>query len=297
MKKVLNSLKHPWIIINYLNQTRICVLLPDKLVIQCRYRDEFGKKLNLKKPKTFNEKLQWLKLYDRKPYYCKLVDKYEAKKIIASIIGEEHIIPTYGIWDDVDQIDFKSLPNSFVLKTTHDSHSVVICNNKEFLDIDKTRTELKQRLKNNYFYGGREWPYKKVKPRIIAERNMAESGIDLVDYKIHCFNGEPAFVLTCSNRYTGSGLTEVFYDLKWNKMSVRRPGNDIDEIDIQRPINLSEMIQLAKKISEGIPFVRIDFYVINNVVYFGEATFFPASGYKKFIPERYDEYFGSLINL
>lgn len=297
IRKVINTIKHPWIFINYLNQTGMRVILPDKLVIQCCYRSEMGKKLNLKSPRTFNEKLQWLKLHDRNPYYCKLVDKYEAKHIIASIIGEQHIIPTYGVWDDVDQIDFQSLPNAFVLKTTHDSHSIIVCNQKKTLDMEKVKTVINNSLKNNYFYGGREWPYKNVKPRILAEKNMSDSDSGLVDYKIHCFNGKPVFILTCSNRYSQSGLIEVFYDLNWNKLPVRRPGNDIEGIDIPRPDNLGEMIQMAAKLSAGIPFVRIDFYSVNNAVFFGEMTFFPASGYKKFIPEEYDEYFGSLIDL
>ncbi len=297
MKKVLYAIKHPWIIINFLNETGIRFILPDKLVLQCRFMDEFGQKLNLKKPKTFNEKLQWLKLYNRNPYYCNLVDKYEAKKIVASIIGEKHIIPTYGVWDDVEQIDFQLLPNAFVLKTTHDSHSVAICNNKDTFDMEKTKRELKKRLKNNYFYSNREWPYKNVKPRIIAEKNMSESDAGLVDYKIHCFNGQPEFILTCSNRFTREGLAEAFYDLNWNKIPVRRPDHDFDEIDVQRPDNINEMIQMAEKIATGIPFIRIDFYSINHEVYFGEATFFPASGFKKFIPEEYDEYFGKLIHL
>lgn len=297
LNKVKKILLCPWIIVNILNTTVVRYILPDKLVISCRFRTEFGRRINLKEPRTFNEKLQWLKLYDRKPHYCKMVDKYDAKEIVANAIGNEYIIPTLGIWEKIEEIDFDSLPESFVLKTTHDSHSVIICKEKKDFNFAQARESLQRSLRYNYFYGGREWPYKSVKPRIIAEEYVPGDETGLTDYKIHCFNGEPQFVLVCRNRYTGAGLQEVFYDLSWKKIPVKRPECCDEIIDIEQPESLNEMLDIAENLSSGIPFLRVDFYQYKGNVYFGEFTFFPASGYKHFVPETYDNYFGSLLDL
>lgn len=295
--KLFSYVKRPWLIIVYLNSTKAKMILPDRLVISCRYRAEFGKKLNLKKPETFNEKLQWLKLYDRNPYYSQLVDKYEAKEIVAKMIGKEHIIPTYGIWNNTEDIEYDKLPESFVLKTTHDSHSIVICKDKREFDSNKAKILLQRSLKKKYFYGGREWPYKNVKPRIIAEQYMSNNETGLNDYKVHCFNGEPRFVLVCTNRYTKTGLQEAFYNLQWEKIPVSRPECSADKVDVEKPEQLEEMLNMSRTLSKGIPFVRVDFYIIGGTVYFGEMTFFPASGYKRFVPDEYDKKFGDLINV
>ena len=294
--RALGYFRKPWICITYLNRTRLRKLLPDKLVIKSRFRSEFGRKLNLQKPQTFNEKLQWLKLYNRNPEYIKFVDKFEVKQYVAEMIGESHVIPTYGVWNRIEDIDFDKLPDSFVLKTTHDSHSIVLCKDKSKFDQNAADKVLRRSLRNNYFYGGREWPYKYVKPRILAEQYMDNEGMELIDYKIHCFNGRARFVLTCMNRFSSSGLEEAFYDIEWNRIPVHRP-EQVRGSQTSKPQSWDNMISMAEKISQNIPFVRVDFYEVRGVPYFGEMTFFPASGYKRFIPEDYDTIFGSYLSL
>lgn len=268
--------------------------LPDKPYLELIYYAHFGKKLDLKNPKTFNEKLQWLKLYDRNPEYTRMVDKYEAKQYVAEKIGEEYIIPTLGVWDDPDQIDFDALPDQFVLKCTHESGGLVICRDKSKLNIEGAKEKLKKRLKFKYFYWGREWPYKNVKPRIVAEQYMADN---LRDYKLFCFNGVPRLTLVCSQRFTADGLKEDFYDEAWNHMDVQRPTHGNAIFPIERPKQHELMKKLAAKLSEKLPFARIDFYEINEKVYFGEITFYPASGFEGFKPDEWDLKLGEWIKL
>ena len=253
--------------------------------------------LNLEDPKTFNEKLQWLKLHDRQPVYSKLVDKYEVKKCISDIIGEDHIIPTIGVYDRVEDINFDELPNQFVLKCTHDSGGIVICKDKSLLNREAAIKKLQHGLKKNYYYQNREWPYKNVTPRIIAEQYMNNVGQELDDYKVHNFNGEPKVILVCSDRYKESGLAEDFYSCDWEHLDISRPGLRHSAEVQKKPAELDEMLELAKKLSAGIPFVRTDFYIINHQVYFGEMTFFPACGMKPFVPREWDYKFGSYITL
>ena len=268
--------------------------VPDSIYLKIKFKKLMGYPLNLKNPKTFNEKLQWLKLNDRKPVYTTMVDKYEAKKYVAGLIGEEYIIPTLGIWDHFYEIDFDKLPDQFVLKTTHDSGGVVICKDKSKLDIKKVREKLENSLKNNFYWIGRECPYKNVKPRIIAEQYMAD---DLHDYKLFCFDGIPRMTLVCSERFTEGGLKEDFYDDVWNHLDVRRPKHGNVDFPIQRPKQYELMKTLAAKLSDKLPFARIDFYEINNKVYFGEITFYPTSGFEGFIPAEWDLELGKWITL
>lgn len=274
--------------------TGLLPLLPDKTFLKMYYLVMMREELNLKNPKTFNQKLQWLKLYDRKTEYTTMVDKYAVKKYIAEKIGGEYIIPTLGVWDKFDDIDFDSLPEQFVLKCTHDSGGLVVCRNKSQLDIDATKKKIEKSLKTNYFYNGREWPYKDVPRRIIAEQYMAD---DLRDYKLFCFNGVPRMTLVCSERFTRDGLKEDFYDEAWNHLDVQRPAHGNNILPIQRPKQYELMKQLATKLSEKMPFVRIDFYEINEKVYFGEITFYPASGFEGFKPEEWDLKLGEWIKL
>jgi hypothetical protein len=269
----------------------------DVTYIKWRWKAYMDYPLNLEDPKTFNEKLQWIKLHDRQPIYSKLVDKYEVKQYVADIIGEEHIIPTIGVYDRVEDIDFEALPQQFVLKCTHDSGGIVICKDKSLLDHDAAIRKLQHGLKKNYYYQNREWPYKNVKPRIIAEQYMDNDGQELDDYKVHNFNGEPKVVLVCSDRYKKSGLAEDFYSCEWEHLDISRPGLRHSAEVQEKPAELDEMLDLAKKLSVGIPFVRTDFYIINHQVYFGEMTFFPACGMKPFVPREWDYKFGSYIML
>lgn len=266
----------------------------DENYLKMMYFCKFGKKLNLLNPKGFNEKLQWLKLYDHKSEYTTLVDKYAAKETVARCIGEEYIIPTLGVWNSFDEIDFDSLPDRFVLKCTHDSGGLVVCPDKNKLDIKAARKKLRRSLRKNYYYIGREWPYKDVPHRIIAEQYMAD---DLRDYKLFCFDGVPRMTLVCSERFTKEGLKEDFYDEDWNHLNVRRPAHDNAILPIQRPKQYELMKKLAAELSEKMPFARIDFYELNDKVYFGEITLYPASGFEGFNPEEWDLKLGEWIKL
>ena len=263
--------------------------------LKVRYWLRFGKKPDLDNPKTFNEKLQWLKLYDRKPEYTVMVDKHGVKKYVADLIGEEYVIPTLGVWDRFEDIDFDALPDRFVLKCTHDSGGLVICKNKADLDYEAARIKITQSLKTDYYLRmGREWPYKNVKPQIIAEQYIDD---EPKDYKLFCFNGQPKMTLVCSERFSEGGLKEDCFDEEWNHMELRRPKNGNSSEEIPKPRQFERMMQLAAQLSAGIPFSRIDFYEIGDTVYFGEITFFPAGGFESFEPAGWDEKLGSWIQL
>ena len=255
-----------------------------------------GKYPDLKNPKTFNEKLQWLKLHDRKPEFSDMVDKYEVKKIIARRLGEEYLIPTLGVWDRVEEIDFDSLPEQFVLKCTHDSGGSVICKDKKSLDREHAKEVLRRSMSRNYYWHGREWAYKNVRPRIIAEQYMVdESGVELKDYKIFNFNGTPKLFQVDFNRFVKH--TKNIYDTDWNYQNVAINYPTDPNVKIEKPACLEEMLSIAAKLSAGFPFLRTDFYVINGKVYFGELTFFPGSGFMKITPESFDLEMGSWISL
>lgn len=271
--------------------------MSDEKYLKMRFKHKFGYELNLDDPKTFNEKLQWLKLYNRKPEYTRMVDKYEAKLHAAEIIGEEHIIPTLGVWEKFDDIDFSALPDKFVLKCTHDSGGLVICKDKSKFDKNAARKKINKSLRTNYYLHGREWPYKDVKPRIIAEEFMEEIGDKApVEYKIFCFNGEPKIVLVCKGAAHGDGRTNDYCDTDLNRLSLTSlyPNS---KGDLEKPASLSEMLALAKRLSNGIPQVRVDFYDCNNKIYFGELTFFHNSGFCQLNPAEWNETLGSWITL
>ena len=270
--------------------------LNDYTFLKMKYRVVVGKKLDLKNPKTFNEKLQWLKLYDRKPIYTTMADKYEVKKYVASIIGEEYIIPTIGIYNHFDEIDFDKLPNQFVIKCTHDSGGVVIVKDKKELNIEKAKKKIEKCLKRNYFYSGREWPYKNIKPRIIIEKYMVdESQKELKDYKIFNFNGKAKIIEVDFDRFIEHKRN--LYDTDWNYIEAIIQYPTDKNVKIDKPKSLNKMLELAEKLSKDIPHVRTDFYSINDKIYFGELTFYHESGYGKFVPEEFGEELGSWIKL
>lgn len=298
MNKLIKLFKHPEMGIQYVSEKGFFDFLPDKLFLEFMYRVKIGQKLHLDDPKTFNEKLQWLKLYNRKPEYIKMVDKYAVREYIAKELGEEYLIPLLGVWDDPDDIDFDSLPDKFVLKCNHNSGTgMCICKDKSSLDIETVKKNLRKGLKQDYYKYNREWPYKDVKRKIIAEQYMEddEKG-ELVDYKFMCFNGKVQCSFTCTERFSGSGLKVSFFDIDWNRLPFIRQYPQ-STVDIKKPKNYDEMVIMAEKLSKGIPFVRIDFYEINKKMYFGEITFFPGSGYEKFTPEEWDLKLGEMINL
>lgn len=258
-----------------------------------------GKKLNLNAPKTFNEKLQWLKIHDRRPEYTTMVDKYAVKKYIADKIGKQYIIPTLGVWDKFEDIDFDKLPEKFVLKCTHDSGGLVICKDKSKLDLEEAKKKINKSLHNNYFYSGREWPYKNVPPRIIAEKYMTddENSEGFTDYKFFCFDGKVDCVMVCLDRYTGN-TKFYFFDKDWKLKRLNKRGKAAPEgFTIPKPECMDQMFELAAKLSEGITFVRVDFYQSFGQIYFGELTFYPDSGFDANILPEADEYWGKLLKL
>lgn len=273
------------------------IFLPDKLAITIIYRNATGKIPNLKNPQTFNEKLQWLKLNDRKPIYTKMVDKYSVKEYASKIIGQEYIIPTLGVWEKFDDIDFNSLPNQFVLKTTHDSGTVILCDNKNVFNYKNAKQIISNALKINYYKLGREWPYKNVKPKIIAEKYLLNrNGLPVNDYKLLCFNGIVKCSFVCLNRNSKSGLNVDFYDIDWNKMPFERHYPDSGTYSAC-PQQYKLMIELAEKLAKKLRFVRIDFYEIDNQVFLGEITLYPGNGIEKFRPEEWDYKLGGWIEL
>lgn len=273
-------------------------ILSDRFYIKIKYWLYLDKWPNLRNPQTFSEKIQWLKLYDRKPIYSTMVDKYKAKKYVASIIGDEYIIPTIGVWDNPKDIDFDTLPDRFVLKCNHNSgKGMCICKNKAELDFNKARKELCEGLKENYYLKCREWPYKNVKRRVIAEQYMEDhNNKDLKDYKFFCFDGKPIYCQVISDR---SSLMSIdFYDASWNHQPFHEPRVYPFSKNPQTiPVNYQKMLELAAVLSKGFRFLRVDFYEINNKIYFGELTFYPTSGLGGFDPNEYDNLFGDLIKL
>ena len=272
--------------------------VPDSLYLKVLYRVIMGRKLNLKNPKEYNEKLQWLKLNDRKPEYATMVDKYEVRGYIEDLLGDKYLIPCLGIYDSVDDIDIDALPDKFVLKCTHDSGSVEICKDKSSFDIEGARHRLSQAMKRNYYATYREWPYKYVKPRIIAEGYLEGDGGDLKDYKVMCFNGEAKIIEVHENRFVeGKVHTQTFYDREWNivpltqieTVTVDRPG--------ERPRQLDEILRLSELIAKNMYHARIDWYIEGDKIYFGEITFFDGSGFESFSTPEMERMLGDMINL
>ena len=278
---------------------KVSKVLPDKVYISLKYRMRIGKFPNLKNPKTFNEKLQWLKLYNRKPEYTTMVDKYEVKKYVADLIGEEYIIPTLGVWDSFDDIDFDALPDQFVLKCTHDSGGLVICRDKSKLDKEAAKKKIEACLKTNYYWQGREWPYKNVKPRIIAEEYVADPAnpgqSSLWVYKIMTFGGKPKIIQAIQGDKTSSETIDYF-DTAWNLLEIRQNFPNSEQ-PLEKPQSLDRMLSLAEHMSGEQPFLRVDFYEVNGSPIFSEFTFFSDSGMAAFHPEEWDKKLGDMIKL
>lgn len=278
-----------------LNQQFDCLLDDEKFICR-KFERLLGYYPNLKQPQTFNEKLQWLKLHDRNPVYTKLVDKYEVKKHVANKIGSEYIIPTLGVYDTFDKIDFNKLPDQFVIKCTHDSGGVVVCKKKSIFNIEEAKHKLVMSLNRNFYLFSREWPYKNVPRKIIVEKYIEDkSGDELTDYKFMCFNGEVKCSFTCTDRFSNN-LKVTFFDREWNMMPFERH-YPRSETPIHKPKHYNEMLEIAEILSHGIPFVRIDLYEANDKVYFSEYTFFPGSGMEEFSPESWDYILGEWLRL
>ena len=295
IKKYLTEPRHRFAVNTKLGINNI---ISDKRYLKKMFKYRLGYEPDFDHPKTFNEKLQWIKLYDRQPIYTTMVDKYLVKDYVAGIIGAEYVIPNLGVWDRFDDIDFDALPEQFVLKVTHDSGGLVICKDKSKLDKAAAKKKIEKSLKSKYFYYGREWPYKNVKPRIIAEQYVSGAdGGDVADYKIHCSYGKPQFTLVCADRFADTGFTQDFYSKDWEHYDVKRFTSKNAIKPQERPAQLDLMYELASKLSQNIPFVRVDFYIVEDKLYFGELTFFPANGFGPFSPKKYDRIFGDMITL
>lgn len=269
--------------------------MSDEQYLRTAYRLVFHKKLNLDNPMTFNEKLQWLKLHNRKKEYVMMVDKYRVRDYIAKMIGEEYLIPLLGVWDRPEDIDIEKLPNQFVLKCNHDSGSVIVCRDKSKFDFEVAKRKLKKKMKRGTFYYGREWPYKYVKPCIIAEQYMEDdSNKEIQDYKVHNFDGVSKVILVCKDRFKQTGLTEDFFSDEWEHLDIKRINHPNSDSEIKKPESLSLMLELSERLSKGHPFLRTDFYEVNGKIYFGELTFYPASGLS---PESFDKSLGEMLEL
>ena len=274
----------------------------DEKYLKLVYRLEMGHKLDLDNPKTFTEKLQWLKLYDRKPEYTRMVDKITAKEYVASIIGDEYIIPTLGVWNHFDEIDFSLLPDKFVLKTNHGSGGggVVICRDKATFDFDAARRRLEGGLRGNTYNKYREWPYKNIEPKIFAEKLIENESFKtkaLADYKFYCFNGEPKYCQVIQDR--SSKETIDFFDMEWQHQPFvgLNPGVRNAKVLPAKPAYFSKMVTIARQLSAGKTFSRIDLYELGDKTFFGEITLYPASGIGSFRPGDYDGILGKMLQL
>lgn len=296
LKTAVKLIKTPGKMVAPLAQKGFFDWMSDEAFLKLRFRAEMGYKLNLKNPRTYNEKLQWLKLYDRKPEYGKMVDKYAVKDYVAELIGEEYVIPLLGVYDTFEEIDFDALPGQFVLKCTHDSGSFYICRDKDRLDKKQAATILKRGLKRKTMRYAREWPYSLVKPRIIAEAYMEdEAHEDLTDYKIFTFGGETAMILVNTGRF--GSRRHCLYSPRWELLAVSPENADEMQESMARPDNLDKMMELAKVLSQKLPHVRVDFYSINGQIYFGELTFYHRGGFGKFPPLEMGTWLGDLLVL
>ena len=294
---IIDYFKHPEQVIFGLQDHGFGCFVPDKLYIKCMFLKSFGYPLDLHNPQTFNEKLQWLKLYDRKPCYSEMVDKISAKNYIGKIIGEQYIVPSLGQWNTFHEIDFNQLPDKFVLKCNHDSGGIVICKSKEEFDYKNAESIIQSSLKRNYYYPGREWPYKQIQPKVFAEKLLVDKCYGEVrDYKFFCFNGRVRCYKVDFDRFINHKANYYDVDAKLLQIGEAVCPPDHSQI-IDAPKNLKLMIELAEKLSVSIPFVRVDFYEVDNKVYFGEMTFFPASGFGKFYYEGNDSLLGNWIEL
>lgn len=267
----------------------------DRLFLKVYYRLAMGESLDLENPKSFTQKLQWLKLHNTNPLYSKMVDKYQVREIIKKKIGKKYLIPLLGVWDRIEDIDFKCLPDQFVLKTTHDSGNIIVCKDKSTFDKQKAALQLSKALKYNYFYKSREFPYKNAIPRIIAEKYMFdESQAELIDYKFFCFHGQPKILLVVTNR--GDNKRFSFFDMNFSPLPIET-GVESAEIEINRPDNFNKMVEIAKQLSKDIIHVRIDLYNIEGKILFGEYTFHHGGGVDRFSSDKWNIKVGEMIYL
>ena len=278
---------------------RCARIIPDKLFLSVKFRLIMGYWMDFNNPQTYNEKIQWLKLNYRHPGLTRMVDKVDAKNYVSEVLtNDDNIIPTIGVYNNLNEIEWNKLPEQFVIKCTHGSGDLLICRDRDTFDVSYAKTMLGKYLKRNYYWTSREWPYKNVKPRIIVEKYMEdESGYELKDYKWFCFNGEPKLLFIATDRNNPHDETKFdFYDSEFNHIDVRN-GHPNSSKTLVKPRGFEEMKRLASKLSEGHPHLRVDFYDVNGKVYFGELTFFHWGGFVPFEPQIWDKKLGAMIDL
>lgn len=298
MVKFKKIVEDPSIIIRALNKVGLLNWISDTNYVKWRYRIQHNQSLDLENPKTFNEKLQWLKLNYHNPEYVPLVDKIQVREHISNLVGDEYLIPLIGVWENANDIDWDLMPDKFVLKCSHDSGSVIVCTDKSTFDKKAAITTLNKALGRNYYYAGREWPYKFVKPKVMAEKFLETSEKDeLRDYRFFCFEGEPKFISVDTNINNKSKTRRNLYDLNWNLLDAEITYKKDLNNSLDKPNKLDEMIEISKKLSESLPHVRIDLYNIDDEIYFGEYTFYHQSGLGIIRPNEFDLKLGSWINL
>lgn len=294
--RLIKAIKHPEWLFGVFLRRYFGKHMNDRTFIKWEYFSGMRKFPNLQNPKTYNEKLQWLKLNDIHPEYSKLVCKYDAKEYVRNILGDDVIIPTLGVWNTFEEIDFDTLPNQFVLKTTHDSGGVVVVKDKSTMDMAAAKAKLQRSLNNDYFLEHREYPYKAVPHRIIAEQYMVdESGTELKDYKFFCFDGEVKMLFVATDRSINDTRFD-FFDVDFNHLPFKQ-GHPWARHEIKKPAGFERMKEIATVLSKGFRHVRVDLYDINGHIYFGELTFFHFSGNVPFVPKEWDEKIGEWLNL
>jgi hypothetical protein len=272
-------------------------LLSDILCVKLLYLKAYGHFPNLKNPKTFDEKIQWYKLYYRNSIISNLTDKYEVRKYIEHKGYSGILNHLYGLYNNTDEIDFSGLPQSFVLKATHGSGMNIICRDKKKLDWDKCRGLMRKWLKINYYNGSREWAYKNIKPRLICEKYLVNEEFDeLLDYKFYCYNGKPEVIFVCTGRFSTEGVRYNAYDMQWNRIYTYK-GKPCSDLPIEKPNNFAAMFDIACNLCQGFPFIRVDLYSIKDQIIFGELTFYPDSGLVPFTPDKFNYFFGDFFIL
>lgn len=297
-EKIKVLMKNPRYVINYIKTNGKFNNLSTREVIELKYKRKMGYKLNLSNPITFNEKLQWLKLNwkDERATIC--ADKYLVRDFVAQRIGSEYLSKLIAVYDSVEEIDFDYLPEQFVLKGTHGSGFNIICREKSNVNWNEKKIEMNRWLNTNYYWNNREPVYKDIQPRIIAEELLHQKDSDeLRDYRFFCFHGEPKFIAVDFSITDKSKTRRNIYNLDWNLLDVEISYPRELQVNLQKPEKLDEMIELSRKLAEGFPHARVDFYYIDDKIIFGEITFFHQNGMAEIKPSKFDEAMGSWINL
>ena len=299
LKRLLTKDGLYWVLYVGLRDLKLMHFLSDIQYTKLTYRVRMGEKLNIEAPKKYNEKLQWLKLYDHNPIYPTLVDKYAVKDYVKNLIGEQYVIKTLGVWDTFDEIDFDALPQKFVLKTTHGggNSGVVICRDKSGFNLKSAKEKMDKSLHKDAYMVSREWPYKSVPRRIIAEEYMEDKKTgELRDYKFFCFDGEPKALFVASERQNREEPCFDFFDTEYNHLDLRC-SHPLADVPPEKPESFDEMMELARKLSKGFPHIRVDLYDINGKPYFGELTLYHWEGLMPFFPESWNDTFGTWLKL